>query len=438
MAINQKYYDKWALAGASQNWMVEDPYGAKALIDSRLIYSIMGFDANGQSCGLQFDRKTKSIQVKKEGVFVNARDLQMHWSSDFDQPIDAKNRPWLYLPEGGLRPINRMDNSDLIPVMKIHPSMKEGILALSCKVEKQADCVLQIVSHPREVLPEHTHWLLANFRRHIPIDQHVTIRIIDKEGQVYSTGFDYTYLEEKNNKNGQILCSVNGKPSTLDFEEFRQHQGRITTSYGISDEQCQTILDDLQNYRKKGVRYNVLKQNCNTIPVSFLNRLGIQDENHKIDISTDLKGAIFDSLPTIPLISKPTRSLVGQIKLIFNASPKCIQVIIRIAKEVLLFFPNIILNVIINLCLLLLGSCRGSPLEDSLISEDEQLEFFETLGFSLLSNRNFTFDSPCKFVEFQLRQKHTIVEKYDSPIFGLAPRDNAELHQRLQDIYLGA
>lgn len=425
------------------------------LIKTRLIYSIIGYQNTTEAGKTDHALKIDYIEdeklclwIKKEGQWTPVKKIKEEFTWDKVEGVLANktnpNERWNYFHEG-LVPIDRfchheaMDspnypqqNIHLKPVAKLSEKEMRVLLnhAMSFGRNKenlnsiQKDCVIQVFSNPRPI--SENNWL-KNLNAQIPV--HCAIRIITKEGDVYSTGFGSTLLEDKyNNKLNKYLGTINGQPTIFDYEEFRPHDGRIVTSIPVSSDQAQEILNNLNIYRERTIRFNIVKQNCMKLGTSILSLAGI-DLNIRISSGTMLYRALPD-LQLVPLIGKPLSSLVGRVNevnhTIHSSMPSSMKKAFEALNQIVFFVPNKIGALLKNLLALSLGGHIGSPERKNETEaygkckmdwhdneEDmDSLDSFSHLVQNLFDNKVSDIQHSAVFINWQLKKQSTTVHLY--------------------------
>src|SRR3990167_4615541 len=189
---NNSDQKKWESLGLSLDWFAKDPEGANYLIRSRLIYSIVGFNFSAQDQpALRLTER--GLEILKEGQFVSVTQAVMphYFRRVFGgggKLVERQaNKAWTYLGTGkGFVPVDRWKHTEFISVAKINSMDQEELLkhAFHQNLNANHRCVVQVVTQPRGIVGTNNP-LTRNFHLYKPV--HASLRIIDAEGNVYST-----------------------------------------------------------------------------------------------------------------------------------------------------------------------------------------------------------------------------------------------------------
>lgn len=455
--LNQAFFKKkWTELGLKAELADSCPDDVAFLIETRLIYSILGLQnstENGkkeheiQSWG-NLDQPILGLKIKSKNNWVKISELINTLAFDLKEGMltsqDNLREHWNYFSEG-LIPVDRfhhhihshsehypVQNKFLHPIAKLSSIEMQKVLnkALLCDKENQnpqdLTAVIQFVSHPRPIFKTN---LLKNLNSQIPV--HCGIRVISSNGDVYSTGFGSTLDEDHYNSGPwKFLGSINGQPTNIDYEEFRMHEGRITTSIAVTQEAIEKILTRLNAYRDNGIRFNILKQNCMKLGTHILSYAG-----YKLDIKVSLGSMFYRCLPDlnqIPLIGKPLKNVYNWssnfcIK-ISSLIPLVVKNIFNIIANTFFYLPRKCSTVLKNILVYTLGGKIGSPsivnnssqLYDPEIGidpgydpeEEDCLEDFKCLLGSLFDDHASDINHSSIFINWQLNQPSTEVHPY--------------------------
>ncbi len=284
--------------------------------------------------------------------------------------------------------------------------------------------------------------------------------IILNDGSIYSTGFGSTLDEDRYNSGiWKFLGSINGQPTNIDHEEFKEHSGRIKASIKITQEDAQYILRRLNYYRKCSIRFNMLKQNCMKLATHVLALLG-KNINIKVSLGTMLYRCLPD-LKDIPLtynqLSHVHRFTKNCFDSISSQIPKIVKTIFINLGQLLFFIPQKISTILKNILVYTIGGNTGSKEistfseDDDFIDEESDLEcdqegVLENF-FCLLSN--ITDDEAANiahssvFINWQLNHLGIEVHPYlNKPSINVMPlneeqiiKDSKELLRQFKDLY---
>ncbi|WP_068469518.1 hypothetical protein [Candidatus Protochlamydia phocaeensis] len=437
------------------------PEDIEFLVKTRLIYSIVGYQNTTESGPVDHELKVSKdaeghayLSIKKQGQWVPVKQIKEEFDWDKKEGALASkanpNERWNYFHEG-LVPVDRfyhhevahqpdypVQNIHLKPVAKLSEQEMARLLehAGSFEADEQKgreasfpkDAVIQVFSHPR---PMSEKGWLKNLNAQVPV--HCGIRIITKDGNVYSTGFGSTLTEDKYNTGlNKFLGTINGQPTIMDYEEFRPHEGRITTSIPVSSEQAQNILDQLNGYRENTIRFNILKQNCMKLGTNVLGMAGVN-----LNLRMPLDAMLYRALPDLP--GKPIHSLKNRVNKLNAAIDKRVPTAVKKAFDVLgkivWFVPTKFGALLKNLLALSLGGHIGSPIKRNQadnsvkaeLEEKENLEGFKRLVGSLFDEEASDIQHSSIFINWQLNQKSTVVHQYTGqPSMSILPPQKEE------------
>lgn len=442
------------------------PDDIRFLCKTRLIYSIVGYQ-NTTAAGPKehalkngVDAKGKPcLLIKKQGKWIPVKKVQedLQWDSK-EQMLASKSNSherWNYFHEG-LMPIDRFyhheaandpnypeQNSRLHPVAKLSREEMHKLLAHSSaftnfnteknplKEKQPLNCIVQFVSHPRTMSESP---LGKNLDAQIPV--HCGIRLITSDGSVYSTGFGSTLKEDEWNEGlNHYLATINGQPTIMDYEEFRQHDGRIVTTLPINTKRAKLILDHLNSYRKNTIRFNILKQNCMRLGTNVLAMSGVH-LNIRVPIGTTLYRALPD-VKNIPVIGKVLSPLLNANRkithIVGKATPECVKKSLQAVGAVVGYVPYKLVTLMKNVLMLSLGAHVSSPernqgkLENLEDYTDDQLNGFGKLFGSLFDEHASDIEHSSTFIHWQLQQPTTFVHKYSGqPSMNLLPSEEEE------------
>ncbi len=441
-SINTPDLKKWEALGLPKAYSFDkDPEGASYLLRSRLIYSIVGFCSSTKkhvSTALRLDEEN-GLQILKEGRFVSVkRELVPQYSLNkecgcaggkFEHRVTKQ--AWTYLGTGeGLLPVNRWTHPKFIPVTKIGREDQERLLqhAFHKDPSLKHDCVVQVVTQMRNIAelndpktqPKDVagtkNPLTRNYHLYKPV--HAAMKIIDAEGNVYSTSFGATEEEGLVASGGtNSLNAYNAVPFILDYEESLAHQVRITTSEAISSDQCRQLLAKIEELRKTTARFQYVKQNCHTMVVKLLAQIGIQ---------LNLKLSAIEILFRMAPFSQTMRRAGRCVSRFVDKLPTWVGTALRVIAYLAAFIPKQVFNLALNVGLMIAGSNKGSPLPPSNQTDSKKTEAdferFSCLGWALLGDRmHREMDCSPKLIEWQLNHTGTWVHCYRGPSMGIVP-----------------
>ena len=452
---------KWNAMGLDPDLVDRHFEDAQFLVKSRLIYSIVGMQETTRAGKIKHklkesDQEEPKLLIMKQGSWISIKELkeELVWDSK-EGVLASRNNPnerWNYF-DNGLVPIDRFCHHDVIdeetypfqnvmlnPVAQLSPDEMEQLLARANvfespneKTEEPLTCVIQFVTNPRSTFD---HSLLKNLNAQVPV--HCGIRLVMSDGSVYSTGFGSTLQEDTYNEGmRKYLGTINGQPTILDYEEFRPHEGRIVTNIPLGNQRAENILNQLNNYRQRSIRFNIIKQNCMRLGTNVLSMSGV-DLNIRQKFGTMLYRAM-PNLEDIPVKGKFLKSLGGRVKNITDfISSKIPNVVKSCFSKMIFFIPQKVGVLVANLLVLGMGGVIASPItsfeesnpKDSnpnQLEHFERLDTFEKLYTNLFDETTSDIQHSAIFINWQLQQKSTDVHAYSGkPSMNILPPETEE------------
>ncbi len=431
---------KWSNLGLQDQWFNDDLKGATTLLVTRLIFPILGFQKTRDvlDSEIRFNHEKNGIEIRMQGKFVLVKEKisnQFIFSKEgggtIQHAITKKN--WTYLGTNGLLPVDRWTHREFLPVVQLNSTQ---LLRLREHTNKSSidNCFIQIVTVPRNVWSSPNSYLTGlkqNYKKNVPL--HAYVRLIDKDGFVYSTGFGSTDEQDQLQNEMGYFSTINGMPTILDYEEFRPHKGRVTTTYPISLDRFNQTLNKIREDRRSTIRFNIQIQNCNTLAIKYLKTAGVDFPS----INMSLRDIIYETLPDVLQFRKSRE--------IFNKyTPQLVKLLVNGIYTILRTLIEYLISILIlNPLFILYGINRSSKLTDRKSSED--LLIAAKRKIHLFSNAfDLQVDFSLKTIERQLSHSDdngvTWVHSYNGPNLSIVPNqtnqvaDRALLHQ-LQSIY---
>jgi hypothetical protein len=427
------FLEKYGLPGSLVD---TDPQSIQFLVKSRLLYTIVGLQDTSE------DKKSFKIEEGKIYIPVNGVQTPVHTLVDrfsYDpvhlQLVEKEtNLPWNYLLPQGLIQKDRGGNDELLHVTKLTKQEREELLEhakknrrLSFKGEEPT-CVLQISTNPPNRLGKVARFpLMQGVEALDPV--HIGFRIIDQEGNVFSTGFLTT--DEGRYKKGifNLFGSVNGGPGLVDYNDFRPFKGRFVTSIPMTQSTCEGVLKRVNEMRARGVRFNQGTQNCTSMALDILSQTGINIDNKLTRL--EAAKAFLPHMASFPILNKifafsvslsekiakktklPT---LGEVERLFDKTVRLILTPIR-------FIDNIICNIV----LLILGAGKGSPVRENVFTSGKggRLRSFKSMinsPLEIFSSKPTTFSHSGPLIAWQLEQESTLFYTYKGPNMTVLPK----------------
>lgn len=338
---------------------------------------------------------------------------------------------YTYLSPMGLVQKDRFDYDQIYPVERLSEREYAELRASARKfydtneevdpgVEK--DAIYQVVTTFRTKwwgieIPEN--WLTKNLIGNFP--RHVTLRVIDKDRNVYSFGFEMKKEESESITSffpPTVLKSGTTHVSVPDYEEPRPYELRTTTNVPITSVRAKTILDFVSLHNREGVRFNFMKQNCTKLTGETLALAGYRIDT-RISFG-DFFGNIMPNLKDVPYIGTPLHFVVETVMSVVRPILNAVKAYTpQVIKSVVRFIPELIQTVLINIFLLCLGaSTMTSPLPEGV--EDERDNTTKLGRFSRIIRspldmfrENCDINYSQAIVDWQKMQKSTQEVRYD-------------------------
>ncbi|MDB2613698.1 hypothetical protein N9Y92_00900 [Chlamydiales bacterium] len=404
-------------------YLLYDYKGLRFLIDADLIPKILGFQNSTQrgkdKNPLQLNNDNQ-LEIRKNGELTSVDQLknELQWSKNHEALVSKNNidKPWTYLSGTGLTQLNRFDCPVLVHVEEITQEELDEILAqaktysgeLPKEDEGKRDCVLHTITNPRKG----------------ELTTHGYFRLFTSDRKVYSIGLnnpipEQRYTDGYSNK----LASINGKPIILDYEEFRNHEGRITFAIPTTTKRVEQTLKTVEELHRNWIRFSVLKQNCIKLDDLVLKMNGVES-NCKISGHK----ALGELLPRFKetTFTKWAYKYTNWIRNTVNTvTPQKVNKLATFFFNIIMFIPLKIETLLLNLLVINLGGTKGSPLKSQSCSEqNEGMSIFKAIQTNgirdLFSNETLQVYSASQFVKFQLAQSSTFVSPSESgaPNFG--------------------
>lgn len=365
---------------------------ARFLIKSGLIYSIVGYletSKNKEMHGIKLDYDGHPL-IMVEGDWTRWEVIKDRLVYDADNleiiSHDGENgtvRKWSYFHEEGLVPVDRFHYDKVFPIYTLSQEEYARLIQHAGQFyhagnpdpnpQVAKNCVVQFFTSPR-----YTNSSIAgsNLHRNIPV--HVGIRLITADRRVYSFGLQMPESEQRTvNSNFSIwgmlstfLMTATANISMLDYEEFREHEGRMVTSCPVSADGAQHVLERLNQLNAQGqLRFSFARQNCTSLMLETMQEAGL----NSVDVSTPVWEVISEALSVdqLPLIG----SLIGKVQrcishiwnTVVNATPKIIQDGFSWIDYIVFYIPRKVRTIFYNLLMLKLGAGKWTtPMAENL------------------------------------------------------------------------
>lgn len=424
----------WTELGFDTSALTTDFESVRFLVKGRLIFSIAGLEQTSSFGQDQIRIESGKLFILCDGEFVPVSlliDRFVYDKEDFQYKEKATGLFWNYLLPKGLVQIDRYKTASLVPTTQLSPEEKKLLLehagqfeTLSFQKDHPPVAVLQIVTNPRKRIKRDS-FLFDGLEAQNPV--HVGFRIIDENGDVFSSGFTYSDEEEKHRAGlRNYMASINGVPDITDFEEFRSHEGRRVTSIPMTKETCDRIKNEVRLMCAHGVRFNMLTQNCSRMASRMAELAGVTID-HKQTVYHTVPN-IFPSLASFPRLQRVIEKLLTlSHKLSEKTLLPSVEEDIRFAKKIVAIAitpVRLITNLVLNLLFMALGAHKGSPMRQTLY-EDSSNNGMRKF-FAIISSPKDLFLTPILYhsgpiISWQDEQKSTCFYKYTKPSMNILP-----------------
>lgn len=442
---DEKLEKKWESLGLPRSVLEYHSDCARFLVDSGLAFAIVGYrqtcnDANLHDVKLDIDGHPL---IKMQGHFVRwetiAKQLQYDPKTRKIKSRDYSGnivQSWNYFHSQGLEPRDRFKYGKVFDIYELPADEYNRLLTISKKFyennpEKDIgvakDCIVQFFTSPRrQGVPEHP--LLENLYKTIPV--HIGIRLITSDKKVYSFGYEMPLEEQSfvlSDYFSTFFATAEANVCMRDYEEFRDHEGRIVTSIPLSSQRSKNILDFLNSIKDKQLRFQFARQNCTALMQEVIKRAG-----YEVNIRTTIAAALLDLLPNLnqlPLIGKTIGKVETFAARFWEMLPEWIGKPFNWCKATLLYLPQKAGTVMANLLTLKMGAAKKTtPLR-----EGEEEELYDKKGIQqfssvirswkdLFKDETSAINHSKYFIDWQNKQKSTFfVPPSDQPKLAILP-----------------
>ena len=430
---------KWVELGFDPKFIASHPDFISFLFTSHLVYCIASFH-NSFGSGVAFESDTDDHPlIKMDGKWCRWELIKQQL--DYDPTIAsliAKGNPAIcynYIHPEGIVQKDYAKYDKLYPVAQLSETQHADLKAhakqfwnTTAEVDpnESKDCVLQIVTTRRDICRRN--WFTENLLDNIP--EHVHMRVIDKQGRLYSFGMKVASSAAAEVYKSVPFTYLTTAPSTIttpDFEESRKFDERRVTSIPLTEERKTTILEYIEKTNSKNVSFNYAKQNCSKLAEIVLAKAGV-----KISTRLTFNRLLMRLLPSpsrLPIVgilftiaNKVAAAASRVFARIVNAIPDSIKRIYSICIEFLLHVPQTIQAIFNNTLALILGAGRTTAqtvkTHHDIKHDDNNLTVFPRLINNIKDfftyEKSHSYFSPL-MVEWQLKQASTIIHTYDKP-----------------------
>ncbi|HEX2582589.1 MAG TPA: DUF4105 domain-containing protein [Chlamydiales bacterium] len=259
---------------------------------------------------------------------------------------------------------------------------------------------------------------------------HVGLRMIDKDGAVYSFGFETPNSEVKMALRNlfSALATYNGTIASRDFKEFSKFDIRRTTTIPVSEEKFHKALEKVKKYAETPLRFNMLHQNCLTFTLDILKTADIPVDIRTSSFLYGLYELLRPSIESTPLLGPAILKVGCIVNPIFRTIKKYTPEPICFVAKVITFIPCLILTIIKNTVFLIFGAGKqGSPPKEGAENETnngERLTSFNRMfnhWTDFFKDDAFNMSLSYKFVDWQMEQGATEIYTFNGPQFYIVP-----------------
>lgn len=409
----------WELFGYKPEALLHYPKEVQFLKESSILFSIKTLESSNHPMhqrGIEYDTDDHP-KIFSEGEFVRVDTLIERHQLKVDPKtkglIDGEGNEWAFLYGHGLIRANwKFDKS--LPSYELNEAELQKLQALY-----HGEYFIQLVT--RELQPPSTHPLLNNFYMQVPA--HASLRVIGKDGRVYSTSLQTERLREVSQSViPQILTTIPAYIANVDYEEVRPFHKQYTTTFPITQKIFDEVIAELHDLSQSDMaRFHFRRMNCGRFAQMIINRCGIE-----VSALTSLKEIIWRALPDLHRIPH-VGSLLDKVRKLFAnfvdaiPEPVCLPFNYLAEKIYLLFHTCLTLALGTNQKYKKLVEGYGEHLPDYL------RPLFDFDGSVCLDNMfdltQFEVYYTPLLTDWQKRHPNTVVYDYDKkhPRFCIVP-----------------
>ena len=391
----------------SEALMSRPRYGVflKFLYDSRLIFSIRGYESSLQDSSSDMKEGITMIEgqphILKQGKWVIWSHIidELGHSSAAGIISHGTKTPWVYSYPNGLMP--QPPTHLITPVHQLSPKELTRLHAHSQKffagqenapILRQEECAyVQVFTNQEGDLFDRM--------------GHTAVRLIDKEGRVYSVGLKRLPTEGRGKRGGRTLLSTfNAEISLHDYKEFAKFNSRAVTTIPVNLATFDRILAKAQADAATPLNHNYLDQNCLAFTTSVLREAGL-------NIDTKCDSAVVAALQV--LAPKWMRKAAHSISRAYNTLlPKWIK------NPIALFLTPFSLLSTLSKNLILLSLGAGKPGTSLKSGHKPSNSLFPTWA-SLF--KDHPIDITYKLIDWQMKQGSTHTHSFEGPKLYIVP-----------------
>lgn len=412
-----KAHARWESLGHNPDFIETHPDFVDFFLSSGVAYQIAGFrntsqnlhtrhaiskDEDGHPMVLFEGKMTRWDAIKERFTFLKEYDV-----------LVSKNDPeerWTYTENGITnRDIYRYNEAFHIYTLPQEERAKLQLHAQDFFDDKNPDttpnipkdCVIQICTNVG-VLCKDSNPLIKKVTKKLA--SHYRIRVITKEGKVYSFGYRRDVGERDFLQKSSTLGQVRGVVAMNDFDEFRAHDGCYVTTAPLSTDAANRILQELVRLNENVPAFDYFDENCVEITGRCMRIAGIEIDT-KARLETCVRDIAYSFIKGIPILGKVVKQIKVIAKRVFNAIPPMpapIKRTLRVVSHAVFFIPTKLFALVKNILVLCLGWTKVSPgLAD--VGKGRSFKVFRDLLDADYSNVAY----PRKLLRWQKRQKTT-------------------------------
>lgn len=390
---------KWAEIPGMENVIDHSPEIALFLKTSRLGYYIAGLSNTLKLDVDQYGRELNQAERNlKKGIFIGVHgeimilkngvwalvsevmeELELHPQK---KVLVSKNDPdqeWSYTYPSGL---TRVDPREIIASYKLCPSAQSKLKELTEVAEEPG---------PRGFLQ-----LYSNGKDPYGKLGHIGCRLISPSGDVYSIGLGTPSGQEALDMSRiqQALGTYNTQIFSPDFKEYATFDARKISTVAITEEQFQTLLEEVQTIAQSSLRFHIMHLNCSRFASHLLKKVNI-DPGETQYVSEFLRDVFLpegtESIPYVGIVIVKIQNIVKPIfAFLGSIVPDFISSAFHYGVSVLLFIPNKLGIALRNIIILALG---GSQVPFELNGETDD-------SAQVDPSADLTSDGLCKFGQY--------------------------------------
>lgn len=449
--LSSKDVKKWKGLGFCETIAQDHPDCARFLLSTGLAFQIAMFQNSSNTEAFAKDTDNHPM-LKMNGQYTRWDTLNSMFDYDpVQECLIAKGQPAIgynYIYPDGIVQKHKSKFDAIYPVYEITQDESKNLLKHANKYfennpeidpGERKDCVLQVVTTKRD--PFARNWFTENILDNSY--EHVTLRLIEPSGKVYSFGAKLPIVESTmvfDHLPFTFAATANANITTVDYEESRRFEERRVTSIPLTLKRKEAILEYVNKTNREGIRFNYLRQNCNKFGQVVLGIAGVE-----VNTRISAMGLFWRMLPSVTrlpvagpvfrLANKVCRAVGSIFNKLANLIPSPVKWFFSKVKLVVTFVPCKIGTLFLNTLVMILGASKKtmplappkvheSTMQDNRLSPFNQL--IDTFSEFFDDEKSDSYVSAL-MVEWQKKQKSTHIFTYDKPQMYMLPphADNA-------------